>query len=52
MTHADKICHAYINTDEYTLAHLVGEEGASFDYTYDLGDKWYHTLQVDKHFSH
>jgi hypothetical protein len=48
MCHADKICHTYINADEYTLAHLVDEEDAKVTYVYDLGDKWTHTIEVPR----
>lgn len=46
MVHIDKCCHDYIYADEYTLAHLVQEKGATFHYVYDFGDMWSHEVEV------
>ncbi|KLO12320.1 hypothetical protein SCHPADRAFT_854067 [Schizopora paradoxa] len=47
MVHIDKCCHDYIYADEYTLAHLVQEKGATFRYVYDFGDMWSHEVEVE-----
>ncbi|KAK7040211.1 hypothetical protein VNI00_010017 [Paramarasmius palmivorus] len=40
--------YKWLDDSEYMLAHLYSKEGDRFGYLYDLGDRWFHEILVEK----
>ncbi|KAF8802479.1 hypothetical protein BYT27DRAFT_7196671 [Phlegmacium glaucopus] len=49
--HIAQVGYDYLPDDKYKLAHLFGKEGDKIGYLYDFGDKWYHTIEIEKIYS-
>ena len=39
---------AFLDESRHTLQQVIPVEGVKFDYEYDFGDSWYHTIEVEQ----
>ncbi|KAF9489604.1 hypothetical protein BDN71DRAFT_1511958 [Pleurotus eryngii] len=43
-----RVGYDFLPDDKYMLAHVFGKEGDKIGYLYDFGDKWHHTLVIER----
>ncbi|KAF9051930.1 MM3350-like domain-containing protein [Panaeolus papilionaceus] len=48
VAHKAQIGYEYLPDERYKFAHLFSKEGDEIGYLYDFGDKWYHTIKIEK----
>ncbi|KAL4257934.1 MUB1/samB family protein [Pleurotus pulmonarius] len=48
MAHVAQVGYDFLPDDKYMLAHVFGKGGDKIGYLYDFGDKWDHTLVIER----
>ncbi|OCH87595.1 hypothetical protein OBBRIDRAFT_735878 [Obba rivulosa] len=47
MMHLDKSGLTYIADADWTIAHILSDEGDKMSYHYDFGDNWWHDIELE-----